>query len=495
MQTFADIFILSSTARIILRVYFIAALTLVCLLGDRCLHLHAKIRLLRGEDVNVASMLGWLRGFGPILTTTRLRTMPGGWMGSLMILTGLISLGCDLFTNLVVTVEMPRDCEFQTGILISDVNSGYNPSPYGAAALYTQAAQLSQVSLGDQTGDQGIYRAFDPTKLDIFFPSDNDVIGSWICKTSSPVVPFYNKSDEAIAEELRSSGYLYSDFKPFALSNLDIQLVILSANSTIWGQPWDLKVAVDMKNDNEGISKQMQVQTCTLETTLSWVNNIRNKINIAPMMSSWAPFFSSNLFESFNSDQPDGGADSVSQTLEILQNSIIMVAGTQNAINIASGGLRYGCLLPGARFPYGVIALVFLVCSLVLFFMVYLLYLQIQLLRTERQYDQSNANQFVSSSELCDSVPNSTLDWIAHAAHQSDNSETRPKHHHVRDWLVSSRSHNGPRISLVRRHGSVHNTPMSVYSQSGFSPQTNTFFSQKTGYDAVQTSEAYIPNA
>lgn len=55
MQIFTDIFILSSTARIILRVYFIAALMLVCLLGDRCLHLRAKIRLLRGEDVNVAS--------------------------------------------------------------------------------------------------------------------------------------------------------------------------------------------------------------------------------------------------------------------------------------------------------------------------------------------------------------------------------------------------------------------------------------------------------
>lgn len=55
MHNFADIFIWSSTARIILRVYFIVALMLVCLLGDRCLHSRAKIRLLRGEDIGVAS--------------------------------------------------------------------------------------------------------------------------------------------------------------------------------------------------------------------------------------------------------------------------------------------------------------------------------------------------------------------------------------------------------------------------------------------------------
>jgi hypothetical protein len=46
--------VLSYIVRIVLRVYFIATLILVCLLGDRCLHLRAKIRLLQGEDVSVA---------------------------------------------------------------------------------------------------------------------------------------------------------------------------------------------------------------------------------------------------------------------------------------------------------------------------------------------------------------------------------------------------------------------------------------------------------
>jgi hypothetical protein len=514
MHTFTDIFIWSSTARIILRVYFIAALMLVCLLGDRCLHLRAKIRLLRGEDMSVAGecsrsssllikltlistgMLGWLRGFGPILTTTRLRTMPGGWMGSLMILTGLISLGCDLFTNLVIAVEMPRSCEFQKGIVVSNVSSSYYPSPYGYAALYTQAAQLSY---GSQTVVQGIYQAFDPQKLDIFFPTEDDVIGHWECQNSSQILSFQNHSDEDIEDGLRASGHLYLDFESFALvhpDTLDTQLVILSASSTVWRDHWDLKVAVDMEDDKQGFSKHMQIQTCTLQTDSELVKDIHSKINVTRMMDSWAPFFSSNLFESFNSDHPDGGAASVSQTLEILLNSIVMVAGTQNAINIDSGGKRYSCLLSGSRVPYVVATLVFIVFSLVLFFMFYWSYLQIQLLRTRQKYDRSNAGQIVSSSELCDSVPNSTLDWIVHAAHQSDNHGTWPKHHHhLRDWLMSSRAHTGRRISLVQKDRATNSGPLSVFPSPGFSPQPNTFFAQKTGYDAVQTSEVYIPNA
>jgi hypothetical protein len=46
--------IFSWIVRIVLRVYFIATLVLVCLIGDGCLHLRAKIKLLRGEDVDIA---------------------------------------------------------------------------------------------------------------------------------------------------------------------------------------------------------------------------------------------------------------------------------------------------------------------------------------------------------------------------------------------------------------------------------------------------------
>jgi hypothetical protein len=57
-------------------------------------------------------MLGWLRGFEPFLAMIRLRTLAGGWMDLVMILTGLLGLICDLATNLVTTAYCDRRCSF-----------------------------------------------------------------------------------------------------------------------------------------------------------------------------------------------------------------------------------------------------------------------------------------------------------------------------------------------------------------------------------------------
>jgi hypothetical protein len=77
-------------------------------------------------------------------------------MGLVMILTGLLGLVCDLATNLVTTAYYNRRCSFMTGIVVSDYNSGRYPSPNGAAALYTQAAQLNTVSTFDLNNHHGL---------------------------------------------------------------------------------------------------------------------------------------------------------------------------------------------------------------------------------------------------------------------------------------------------------------------------------------------------
>jgi hypothetical protein len=447
-------------------------------------------------------MLGWLRGFESFLAMIRLRTLPGGWMGLVMILTGLLGLICDLATNLVTTAYYDRRCSFTTGVVVSDHDSGRYPSPYGAAALYTQAAQLSTVStfdLDNRPGLQGIYRGFDPSKIDIFFATENDIVGLWQCKNSSQILLFENQSDDAIAHKLLSQDYIYEAYIPNRLISTgpSTQLVILSASSTEFGDPWNLKIAVDMKDDNEGSSKSMQVRTCTLEVIDPLVENIRNNINITQVLSDWGLFFQSNLYEGFNSDHPDNGdgTDTVSQVLELLLNSIIMVAGTQSSVNMDSDGLEYGCLHSGSRINYGIAALVLIVCSMDLFFIFYWLYLRLKLVKVKRHYDQTDAGRVIDSSELCNCVPNSILDWIVHAAHGSDDSGSQPKHHHLRKWLLSVRSYSGRRVGLVQKHGNRHGVPASSVVSPNFAPPTNTFLSQKTGYNAVRTSETWIPNA
>jgi hypothetical protein len=423
-------------------------------------------------------------------------------MGLVMILTGLLGLVCDLATNLVTTAYYNRRCSFMTGIVVSDYNSGRYPSPNGATALYTQAAQLNTVStfdLNNHHGLQGIYRAFDPSKIDIFFATEDDIVGLWQCKNSSQILLFENQSDDAIAQELVSQGYIYRAYISNHITSTgpSTQLVVLSASSTEFGHPWDLKVAVDMKDDNGGSYKNIQIQTCTLGVIDPLVDNIRNNINITQVLDDWGLFFQSNLYEGFNSDHPDsgGGTDSVGQVLELLLNSIIMVAGTQSSVNMDSGNLEYGCLHSGSQINYGIAALVFLVCSMDIFFMFYWLYLRLKLVQIKRRYDKTDVGRVIDSSELCNCVPNSILDWVVHAAHESDDSGSQLKHHHLRKWLLSVRSYSGRRVGLAQKHGNRHGAPTSSVASPNFAPPTNTFLSQKTGYNAVRTSETWMPNA
>jgi hypothetical protein len=421
-------------------------------------------------------------------------------MGLVMILTGLLGLVSDIATSLVTTVQHEGRCNFTTGIVVSDQASSVNPSPYGAAALYTQAAQLTTVwnfDINHRYGLQGIYKGFNPLATGFFFATEDDIIGYWECNNSSQVLLFERQSNNAIAETLVSEGYIYQGYQSDSLTGdgPDTQLVVLSASSTGLGYPWDVKIAVDMKDDQGGSSKSVQVRTCTLRVRDLSVNNIRNNINITEAISQWGAFFQANLYQGFNSDHPDNndGNDPVGHVLEVLLNSMIMVAGTQNSINIDSDNLEYGCLYPGSQISYGIAALVLLVFSMDLFFMFYWLYLKIKLAHVKREYDKSDVGRVTDSSVLCESVPNSILDWVVHAAHESNNSANQLKHHHLRDWLMSSHSHNGRRVGLVQKHGNRYSPPTGFVAAPNFAPTTNTFLTQKTGYDVVQTSEIWLP--
>lgn len=422
-------------------------------------------------------------------------------MGLVMILTGLLSLVSDIATSLVTTVQHEGRCNFTTGIVVSDQGSSVNPSPYGAAALYTQAAQLTTVwnsDINHRYGLQGIYRGFDPLATRPFFATEDDIVGYWECKNSSQVLLFESQSDDAIAHELVSKGYIYEEYQFDSLTGdgPSTQLVVLSASSVGMGNLWDLKVAVDMKDDEGGSSKNMQVRSCNLNVKDPLVNGIRNNINITHVMDMWGLFFQANLYQGFNSDHPDNisGNDPVSYVLEVLLNSIIMVAGSQNSINIDSANLEYGCLYPGSQISYGIAALVFLVFSMDLFFVCYWLYLKIKLAHVKGEYDRSEIGRVTDSSVLCDGVPNSILDWVVHAAHESNNSANQLKHHHLRDWLMSLHPYSGRRVGLVQKHRNHYSPSAGFVSAPNFAQPTNTFLTQKTGYDVVQTSEIWLSN-
>lgn len=75
----------------------------------------------------------------------------------------------------------------------------------------------------------------------------------------------------------------------------------------------------------------MQVWQCTLDQAVPFVKTIHGKIDVIYMIAMWSPFFQAGLYSGFNSNRPDvsRGANLVASQLELLLNSIIIVAGTQ----------------------------------------------------------------------------------------------------------------------------------------------------------------------
>ena len=331
-----------------------------------------------------------------------------------------------------------------------------------------------------------------------FFATEEDVVGFWVCKSVSPVLQFTNKSDTVIMDTLLSKDYIYKNWYLFDNTvqgqNTSTQILALSASSMVHGDHWDLKIAVDMLDVSN--SNHMQVWQCTLDNAQPFVKRIHSNIDVNYTMTNWAPFFQAGLYRGFNSDHPDvgQGANQVAAQLELMLNSVIMVAGTGNSIDIENPGSDYGCLHSGTWIAIGIISMVFLVFAMVAFFIFYWIYLKISIFRARRQYDRSNTGQSLDSKELDDSVPNSLLDWVAHAAHESKHSGERPKHHHLSKWHLSARFHGGRRVGLVPEHRSNwpqsdHAAPTMIGPSPGMSAAQDFFLGQKTGYNAVHTSE------
>lgn len=119
-----------------LRVYFVTALILIGIVGDRVCHLRTKLKLLRGEDVDVTHMTGWLKGSSALKVSYQLRRLPCGWLGLSMIFAAILAILSDLGVSAFVrSAQHITRCSFQQGIVLAAANAAYFPSMTGAAYL------------------------------------------------------------------------------------------------------------------------------------------------------------------------------------------------------------------------------------------------------------------------------------------------------------------------------------------------------------------------
>jgi hypothetical protein len=99
--------------RTALRAYFTVLTILIGFVGNSCCALRAKLSIVRHDHVGLGHMTGWLKGVDVLKYGWKLRTLPGGWLGLIMVVVTTLSLTSDLaVAGLVKGVQVPRRCLF-----------------------------------------------------------------------------------------------------------------------------------------------------------------------------------------------------------------------------------------------------------------------------------------------------------------------------------------------------------------------------------------------
>jgi hypothetical protein len=340
----------SSVVRTALRIYFMIGLVVIALLGDMCCDYRNKLRLLRGQLVKITNMTGWLPGAQLLKSAFQLRRIPGGYLGILMVFTGLIALLSDLATSgFVHTVSRPSRCPFTRGLALNDTIAMY-PSMLGTPYFHASSSQLMSWTNG---GAMGMYSKANYTAD--FRADEEDLIGTWNCTDTGQSISYlttlYNDSD--IVTDVTNTDYFYNIWNtttaisPYGGDSFTRQSLMVSTSAVGSASGWpeaflgtfEVKFLVDLYDDLEGRTKYMQPVHCTSKysSQLFVVDVILANIDAPDTLNTWLSGIQGQLYE---------GYDSVSilrnylVTLEWILNSMTMVAGATNSMNYSADGLH-----------------------------------------------------------------------------------------------------------------------------------------------------------
>ncbi|RMD40223.1 hypothetical protein DV735_g4908, partial [Chaetothyriales sp. CBS 134920] len=314
-----------------------------------------------------------------------------------------------------------------------------------------------------------------------FAADDADIAGHWTCAVLEPnlIYDLLNWTDTAILDDLLAKHLLYSGTRrlsrlanSFAMSNITTQLLIVTtdtvsdSNSTESGSgagvcPWKARIAVDTADilTDSVQEKHMAIFDCTLldKTSTKLVERIQTGISIDRLLADWLRVFVGKLWDESNDAEPHSPAHT---QLEIVLNTIIMVAGSANAVSwtaVATGMPTYGCLKPYALVPWPVTLCFASATGLGVFFLAYASYLACAVTNAAGRYDQLHLlvssdglgsgdlaamppirdNAYTrppSSAAICKNSPNSLLEWIQHAVYEADPTTEKPRLDNLSRW-------------------------------------------------------------
>src|SRR6266516_4482307 len=111
----------STYVRLFFRIFFFVLFVLISVVGNKCCSNRAKLNILKGQRVRLTNMTGWLQNFDSFLSPIAIRALPGGWLGTLMIISYLLNLGSDFVSTTIQLVTVQDRCTFGTGLVVFDI--------------------------------------------------------------------------------------------------------------------------------------------------------------------------------------------------------------------------------------------------------------------------------------------------------------------------------------------------------------------------------------
>jgi hypothetical protein len=395
----------SKYVRLVLRLYFNLAFLVFALLGNQICVRNAKHRLLQAGNVPLTLMTGWLSSFDPATAIWKLRRLPCGWLGVLMILCAILSFTSDLAVSTWVrTVSVPTRCVFNQGMVISPTKVSTfdvipnNGIPYQVAA---QAQLTSQVN----GGKAGIY--WKVNRALNFRADDEDVIGSWTCQdlkqdqTYSPEEAAQDIVDDLQNKDLLFHGTSLHDVSSWGNGSSG-HLVAWTSSSGEPGSQFSVRASVDLSPHLQN-DKVMRSFECNMHAQqVEWVLSITHPI---ATLKQWTPCFQGSMYDGTGTP----AVANVSDTLEWLLNSMVMVgAGANNLLNHApAANDTQGCLGTETTVPGVVIAVFGIVTGILVVLPLWLLALMARMQRWGPE-----------EKDEVKRMPDDLFGWMAQAARE-----------------------------------------------------------------------------
>jgi hypothetical protein len=409
----------TAKTRLSLRVYFTVIFVILAAVCDRCSNLRSTLRILHGKVVKLPLTTGWLDGIAAIKAWIVQRSLPGGWLGIIMILAWILSVGSDwMVSSLVKTTMIVGRCEFGKGVICNPANNTMlnTPDRENPAVTVVQQAQNYSITNG---GLSGIFRK---ANGDQYFRADSeDLLGTWECKFTGNDTYSNTTSIPDVVADLESKGRIYGNgsltasygISPNGWNSLSVWSASQPDDAL---ESFNVRVSRDVTANEDFRNRTISSFFCTMDAAeeIGW---ILQQLQPNSTLNQW------NLMLHAQTGQCN--ETGVSEAIVSLLNLITMV-GSEGWISsskepLTTGTLdtTQGCLMPRAEIPAPVLFVLAVVTFGVVGFFVYWRILQAQL----HPFRRARYQQRDRIEHFHEAAPNGLMDCMAFVAQQFHTTE------------------------------------------------------------------------